>query len=55
MTYRQVCSINNNQIELSLPADFSDKKQVTVVIEDIIDTKASKMALLIDAKNDHRC
>ena len=52
MTYRQVCSVNNNQVIVILPAGFSDKKQVTVMIDDQVDTKAQKLEELKKAVND---
>ena len=52
MTYRQVCLVNNNQVIVTLPADFGNKKQVTVVIDDEVDTKAQKLELLKQAVND---
>jgi hypothetical protein len=52
MTYRQVCSVNNNQVIVTLPPNFSNKKQVTVVVDDQIDTKAQKIEQLKQAVND---
>jgi hypothetical protein len=52
MTFRQVCKVNNNQIVVNLPPDFIDKKQVTVVIEDVVDTKTQKLERLKAALND---
>jgi len=52
MTYRQVCSVNNNQVVVTLPADFSNKKQVTVVVDDQVDTKAQKLDQLKQASQD---
>ena len=52
MTYRIVCSVNNNQIVVILPPDFSDKKQVTVFVDDQVDNKTQKMELLKMASND---
>lgn len=52
MTYRIVCSVNNNQVTVTLPPDFSDKKQVTVYVDDQVDTKALKLELLKAASND---
>ena len=40
MTYKQVCKVINNQVVINLPPNFVNKQQVTVVIEDVIDTKA---------------
>ncbi|MEI8202716.1 MAG: hypothetical protein WCH34_06865 [Bacteroidota bacterium] len=52
MTYRQVCSVKNNQIIVTLPADFSNKKQVTVIVDDQVDTKAHKLDQLKAASTD---
>jgi hypothetical protein len=52
MTYRQVCAVENNQIVVTLPPDFINKKQVTVVIDDSIDSKAQKLDQLKEALND---
>ncbi len=52
MTYRQICSVNNNQVVVTLPPNFGNKKQVTVVIDDQVDSRAHKLAQLKDASND---
>lgn len=52
MTYRQVCTIKNNQVIVTLPPDFSNKKQVTVVIDDQVDSRAQKLEQLKEASND---
>ncbi len=52
MTFRQVCDITNNQVLINLPADFKDKKQVTVVVDDAIDSKSKKLDLLKQALTD---
>ncbi len=52
MTYRQVCSVNNNQVIVTLPPDFKNKKQVTVVVDDEVDTKAQKLEQLKHAATD---
>jgi hypothetical protein len=52
MTYRIVCPVNNNQVIVTLPPDFSDKKQVTVYVDDQVDTKTRKLDLLKAASND---
>ena len=52
MTFKQICSVNNNQIVLTLPPDFIGKNQVTVVIDDSIDTRAKKLELLKAATKD---
>jgi hypothetical protein len=52
MTFRQVCKVNNNQVVVNLPPDFVNRQQVTVVIDDIIDTRAQKLEQLKAALND---
>ena len=52
MTYRQVCNVNNNQVIITLPADFKGKKQVTVVVDDLVDAKIQKLAMLKNASED---
>ncbi|MEN9523225.1 MAG: hypothetical protein RL065_1602 [Bacteroidota bacterium] len=52
MTFSQVCQINNNQIILNLPADFSGKKSVRVIVDDELDSKSKKIALLQMAATD---
>ena len=52
MTFRQVCKVTNNQVVVNLPPNFVNKQQVTVVIDDVIDTKSQKLEQLKDALND---
>ena len=52
MTFRLVCAVNNNQIIVTLPPNFGDKKQVTVVVDDFVDSKAKKIELLKNATKD---
>ena len=52
MTFRQVCKVSNNQIVVNLPPDFIDKQQVTVVINDVIDSRTQKLEQLKAAFND---
>ena len=52
MTYKQVCKVINNQVVINLPPNFVNIQQVTVVIEDVIDTKAQKLEQLKAALND---
>jgi hypothetical protein len=52
MTFSQVCHINNNQIILNLPANFSGKKTVRVIVDDELDSRAKKIALLQMAAKD---
>lgn len=52
MTFRQICSVNNNQVVVTLPPNFGNRKQVTVVIDDQVDSRAQKLAQLKDALKD---
>ena len=52
MTYKQVCKVNNNQIINTLPDDFKNKKQVTIVIDDEVDTKTQKLEMMKQAAKD---
>lgn len=52
MTYRIVCPVNNNQVIVTLPPDFINKKQVIVVVDDQVDTKAKKLEQLKMASSD---
>ena len=52
MTFRLVCAVKNNQIIVTLPPNFGDKKEVTVVVDDFVDTKAKKIELLRNATKD---
>ena len=52
MTYKQVCNVNNNQVIITLPADFKGKKQVTVVVDDLVDARIQKLAMLKNASKD---
>jgi len=52
MTYKQVCSVDNNQVVVKLPANFGNNKQVTVLIDDQVDSRDQKLAQLKDALND---
>ena len=53
MTYRQTCEIqNNNQVIITLPDQFKQKKKVRVIIEDLSDDQADKIKLLKQASKD---
>lgn len=52
MTYKQVCKVTNNQVVINLPPNFINKHEVTVVIDDVTDTKAEKLMQLHAALND---
>ncbi len=52
MTYRQVCTVNNNQIIVTLPPNFSNKKQVSIIVDDEVDNKTQKLDFLKEASTD---
>lgn len=52
MTYKVVCPVKDNQVILTLPPDFKNRKEVTVFIDDPVDTKALKLEALMVASND---
>lgn len=52
MTLTQVCDIKNNQLIITLPPGFKDVKKVTVVINDLVDTRKDKLNLLKQAAKD---
>ena len=52
MTLRIICEVKNNQVSLTLPADFSHDGKVTVIVDDQIDNKTKKMDLLKAASID---
>ncbi len=53
MTYKVVCPVDdNNQVIINLPANFSKKKIVTVYVDDLVDSKLSKMEQLKSASTD---
>jgi hypothetical protein len=52
MTYKIVCPVKDNQVIVTLPPDFSDKTQVTILIDDQVDMKSQKFEALKMAAND---
>ena len=52
MTYKIVCPVKNNQVILTLPPNFSNKKQVTVYGDDQIGLKSQKLDAWKMAAND---
>jgi hypothetical protein len=52
MTFRQICIVKNNQVIITLPPSFENQKQVTVVIDAVVDSKTQKLALLKEASVD---
>ena len=52
MTYKMVCTVKDNQIVLTLPPDLRDKKEVTIIIDDHVDSKSLKIEILKMASTD---
>jgi uncharacterized protein (DUF427 family) len=52
MTFRQICTVSNNQVVITLPPNFENQKQVSVVIDDIVESRTQKMAQLREASID---
>ena len=52
MTYKIVCPVKDNQVILTLPPDFKDKNQVTVYIDDQVDSKSLKLESMKLASRD---
>jgi hypothetical protein len=52
MTFRQICTVQNNQIVVILPTHFGDKQQVTIIVDDQVESKAHKLAILKEAAKD---
>lgn len=52
MTYRIVCSVQNNQLIIPLPPGFTEGGEVTVIVENQAQGKAEKIAMLTEAAND---
>jgi hypothetical protein len=49
---RQICNVVNNQLLITLPDSFRDKKKVLVIVNDNVDNRASKLELLKKASVD---
>jgi hypothetical protein len=52
MTYKIVCPVKNNQVILTLPPNFRNKKEVTIYVDDQIDVKSQKLDALKMAAKD---
>lgn len=52
MTLRKVYNVENNQLIITLPDSFKGKEKLLVTVDDVVDTKLEKIAMLKDAKND---
>ena len=46
MTFKQVYDIKNNQLVITLPDSFKNKKKVLVIVDVLIDVITDKLALL---------
>jgi uncharacterized protein (DUF427 family) len=44
--------VKNNQVVITLPSNFENQKQVTVVIDDVIDSRTQKLSQLREASID---
>jgi hypothetical protein len=51
MTWKRIVDVHDQQIVIDLPADFKQKK-VLVVVEDISESRAAKLARLKQAASD---
>lgn len=52
MTVRRLYNIRNNQVIIDLPDNFKGKQKVMVTLEDHVDSKAEKLAMLQKASKD---
>lgn len=52
MTFKTVCPVKNNQVLVTLPPNFSDKRHVTIYVDDQIDLKSQKLDLMRIASSD---
>lgn len=52
MTYKIICPVKDNQVIVTLPPDFINKKQVTIYIDDQVDIRSQKIDYLKMASND---
>jgi len=52
MVVRQICEVKNNQLSISLPVDFKDKKKVLVIVDDAPLLQAKKQLLMKKAALD---
>jgi hypothetical protein len=52
MTFKQICSVKNHQLIITLPDNFEDNKKVMVMIDDEIDNRMLKLEQLREAMTD---
>lgn len=47
-----ICPVKDNQVIVTLPPDFINKKQVTIYVDDQVDARSQKLEALRKASND---
>ena len=52
MSHRNIYEVTDNQLIISLPKEFKNKTKVLVTIDDVTDSKATKLLLLKQAAMD---
>ena len=52
MTLRQIYTVENNQLVITLPDSFKGKNRLLVTVEDSADTTSEKLRLLAQASTD---
>ena len=52
MTVTQVYTIRNNQLIIDIPDTFKGKEKLLVILDDHIDSKAEKLAMMQKAAHD---
>ncbi|MBK7764314.1 MAG: hypothetical protein IPI46_13375 [Bacteroidetes bacterium] len=52
MTLKQVYTVENNRVVITLPDSFKGKDKLIVTVEDLVETKLEKISLLAQAAND---
>jgi len=52
MSHKHIYEVNNNQLIISLPERFKNKMKVLVTVDEITETRESKLLLLKQAATD---
>jgi hypothetical protein len=52
MIIKQICSVKDNRLIINLPKTFKEGKQVLVIIDDDLNLRADKIALMQKASSD---
>ena len=52
MTLKQIYEVKNNQLVITLPPGFKNKKKVLVIVDDSVDVISDKMATMKAAATD---